>query len=161
MFLRWPSLGCQSSVQKRTMGVIVDQYGKYGCFRRDLGCAYKKSKCAVCKTMSSALKMYSRSKNIALLIDYPNHKILNFRLFLCILQTSPSLSHSLHTLRFQRKNRNQVCKPERNKNSRVCICHTFHTGLWSLVNIRKISTFFKLTAFSQRFCEVFKVSFPY
>ena len=83
--------------------------------------------------------------------EYPNHKILNFRLFLCILQTSSSLSHSLHTLRFQRKNRNQVCKPERNKNSRVCICHTFHTGLWSLVNIRKISTFF---------CEVFKVSFP-
>ena len=77
--------------------------------------------------------MHSSNKNITLLIEYPDHKILNFCLFLCILQTSPSLSHSLHTLRFERKNRNQVCKPERNKNSQVCICHTFHTGVYRVI----------------------------
>ena len=72
--------------------------------------------------------MHSSNKNIKLLIEYPNHKKLNFYLFLCILQTSPSLSDSLQTSRLQRKNRNQVCKPEHNKNSQVCICNTFHTS---------------------------------
>ena len=49
----------------------------------------------------------------------------------------------LHTLRFQRKNRNQVCKPERNKNSRVCICHTFHTGVM-YIGIKHLIKYSKL-----------------